>query len=454
MLERQSQSRRLVGCSPAMKFRITWLGPDGEPNRDVLSPEGAFVGAQGRSEAVSYKAGGTGMVRLQTLGNGQTRVIPICNFTARIVRDIIWDDELDPRREFGVEAEVLGQKLSFVVPSAGFSGMRWLLRKLGPQAIVYPGQLQHVCAAIKSISGTVRSERVFTHLGWRKLSSDWVFLQAGGAVGVQGTCNDWQVHVPAALRHYQMPPSGDPAATIGAIRSSLDFLSVAPDRISFPLLAAVYRAPLGSVDFSVFLSGRTGTFKTALAAICQQHFGASMDASRLPANFASTANGLEELCFCAKDVLAVVDDFAPTGGIGDKELHGLAERLFRAVGNHQGRSRMTGQQRTRASRPPRALLLATGEQVPRGHSLRARLLIVEVKPGEVDSRRLGRCQRAGLDGQLAAAMGGYLTWIAGRYEEVQRIVIERVHELRSRAHEGARPVHARLPTTMAELQTG
>jgi hypothetical protein len=94
------------------------------------------------------------------------------------------------------------------------------------------------------------------------------------------------------------------------------------------VLAAVYRAPLGPVDFSVFLTGRTGTFKTALAAICHQHFGAAMDASRLPASFASTANALEEICFCAKDVLVVVDDFAPTGGIGDKELGSSISRVF------------------------------------------------------------------------------------------------------------------------------
>jgi hypothetical protein len=211
---------------------------------------------------------------------------------------------------------------------------------------------------------------------------------------------------------------------------------------------------LGPVDFSLFLTGRTGTFKTALAAVCQQHFGAAMDASRLPASFASTANALEEICFCAKDVLVVVDDFAPTGGTGDKELHGLAERLFRSVGNHQGRSRMAGQRKVSASHPPRSLLLATGEEVPRGHSLRARLLIVEVTPGEVDRGRLGHCQRAALNGQLAAAMGGYLTWIGGRYEEVQRIVVNRVHELRSRVLEEGTPVHARLPTTIAELQSG
>jgi hypothetical protein len=51
-------------------------------------------------------------------------------------------------------------------------------------------------------------------------------------------------------------------------------------------------------------------------------------------------------------------------------------------------------------------------------------------------------------------MGAYLSWIAGRYEEVQRILKKRVHDLRNRMHEQTRSVHARLPTTMAELQSG
>jgi hypothetical protein len=115
----------------------------------------------------------------------------------------------------------------------------------------------------------------------------------------------------------------------------------------------------------------------------------------------------------------VVDDFAPTGGVGDGTLESVAERLFRAAGNHQGRSRLGGNGRVRSPQPPRSLILATGEEVPRGHSLRARLLIVQVAPEDVNREILTQCQNAGLTGQLAAAMGGFLVWVAGQYEELQ-----------------------------------
>jgi hypothetical protein len=392
------------------------------------------------------------MVRRQRLRDGRLKFTVLANFTARIVRDRILDDDAHPRRQFEVEADVGGRKIAFVIPAGEFSQMGWVLNRLGPQAVVYPGQQQHVRAAIQQLSGPVRQVRIFTHLGWRKHESEWMYLQAAGAVGPLGLRRDFQVQLPQGLQHYQLRTPADPAETVSAVRASLDFLTLAPDRITIPLLASVYRAPWGGADFSVFLIGRTGTFKTALAALCQQHFGAGMDASRIPAHFASTANALESLAFSAKDTLLVVDDFAPTGGIGDGTLEAVAERLFRAAGNHQGRSRLSGDGGVRSPQPPRALILATGEEVPRGHSLRARLLIVAVKPGEVNRAVLSQCQRAGQEGLFAAAMGAFLVWVAGQYEELQAHRQERARILRSQLNRGA--VHARLPAALAELQSG
>jgi len=436
-----------------MKFRMIWPGPEDEPARDAPVPKGTAATADDCGR-VRYEQRGAEIVRREQLGNGRVKFTPVANFSARIVRDIVCDDDTEQWRNFGVEAELAGQSVAFVVPAAEFNRMNWVLRQLGPQAIIYPGQQQQARAAIQCLSGTIRQERVFAHLGWRKHGEHWMYLHAAGAIGAQGPISDFQMLLPAALHNYRVCPPADGTELMKALRTSLRFLSVAPDPVSLPLLAAAYRAPLGGVDFSLFLSGRTGTFKTALASLCQQHFGAAMDASHLPANFASTANALEELAFFAKDALLVVDDFAPTGGLGDGGLHAVAERLFRAAGNHQGRNRMGGKPRLRAPRAPRALVLATGEEVPRGHSLRARLLIINMKPGDVNREVLNECQRAGKEGLFAAAMGAYLVWIAGRYEELQEYLRQRVIELRKCGHKDSPPVHARLATTIAELQSG
>jgi len=49
------------------------------------------------------------------------------------------DDGAEERREFGMEAEVVGCRVAFVVSAAEFGRMGWVLSRLGPQAIVYPG---------------------------------------------------------------------------------------------------------------------------------------------------------------------------------------------------------------------------------------------------------------------------------------------------------------------------
>jgi hypothetical protein len=429
-----------------MKFRFVLEEPDDEPNESQSPPKRAIGPPLG---TVRYKRGNPGLLRID---KGGEKTTSLTNFDARIVSDLLLDDGERDRREFGVEAELADRQTTFLLSAAEFARMDWVLNRLGPRAIVYPGQKQHARAAIQWLSGEIRQEHIYTHLGWRKHGLHWVYLHSGGALGSGGLQSGVQVQVPAALECYLVHSPQNTEEIVEAVRASLDCLSVAPDRISFPLLAAVYRAVLGKTDFSMFLAGQTGVFKTALSALCQQHFGRSMDATSLPANFSSTGNALEGIAFHAKDALLVVDDFAPTGTHRDSELDRIAERLFRAAGNQQGRSRLIGSGRLSAPKPPRALVLATGEKVPPGRSIRARLLIVEVDPGDVDRSQLSRCQQAAGQGQLSAAMGAYLTWVASRYEEWQTRLRTRVQEIRREGR--GRSIHARLPGILAELQTG
>lgn len=142
----------------------------------------------------------------------------------------------------------------------------------------------------------------------------------------------------------------------------------------------------------------------------------------------------------SRDALVVVDDFAPSGRRQDSELEGVAERLFRGVGNGQGRSRMESRGRLAAHKPPRGLVLATGEVVPSGHSIRGRMLIVGVAPGDLNVDALSECQKAASGGVFAESTAAFLRWIARQYEGVQARFRDRVVELRLH-HRGAS--HAR-----------
>src|SRR3984885_8707258 len=165
-----------------MKFRMVWMGPADEPDREASVPDEPLAVAQDR-HPLRYEQHGTGMVRREESRNRSAKLTPLTNFIARIVQDIVLDNDVERSRSFGIEAALTGQKLFFVVPAAEFSRMNWVLRQLGPQAIIYPGQQQHARAAIQSLSGAIRQERIFTQLGWRKHDGHWVYLHAGGTVG-------------------------------------------------------------------------------------------------------------------------------------------------------------------------------------------------------------------------------------------------------------------------------
>ena len=70
-------------------------------------------------------------------------------------------------------------------------------------------------------------------------------------------------------------------------------------------------------------------------------------------------------------------------------------------------------------RDSRALILSTGEEIPRGQSVRARLLILEISKGHIESARLAECQRHACSGLYAQAVGGFVQWLAGRYDQTR-----------------------------------
>src|SRR5664279_4616679 len=107
------------------------------------------------------------------------------------------------------------------------------------------------------------------------------------------------------MSRFELRSASQPNALVRAVRASLKLAELAPPLISFPLLAATYRAVLGDADFALHLAGETGAFKSELAALHQQHFGAGMDRLHLPGNWLSTGNALEMMAFHAKDTLFV-----------------------------------------------------------------------------------------------------------------------------------------------------
>ena len=204
-------------------------------------------------------------------------------------------------------------------------------------------------------------------------------------------------------------------------------------------------------DFSVFVYGATGRFKTALASLLQQHFGADFAAHRLPGSWASTANFNARLAFIAKDAVLVIDDFRP-GAAERRRLEGEADRLLRAAANGAGRGRLKSDNSLRPAHPPRALILSTGEGKPSGESLIARMFLVEVAPGDIDPKWLSACQRDAAGGLYAEATAAYIAWLAPRLDQVRAEMSAAHSKYREQAaHAG---LHRRTPGIVADLFIG
>lgn len=282
-------------------------------------------------------------------------------------------------------------------------------------------------------------------------------MHAGGAISRVGQVEDIQVEdihieLSGTLAGRELPDPPSSPGLIRAVRGSLRLWKLALESITVPLHAATYRAALGEADFSLHLSGPTGEGKSELAALYQQHFGPKLDARHLT-SWESTENAIEGQAFQAKDQLMVLDDFAPTGSSYDvQRWHKKADRVLRAKGNASGHQRMRSDTTLRPEKPPRALILSTGEDVPHGQSLRARILVLELAPGQLNWQKLSGCQRDAADGLYAQAMAGFVQWMASRYEQLRSGLKEEYAVLREAASSSSQ--HRRTPGTTADLALG
>ncbi|HEY8342694.1 MAG TPA: hypothetical protein VIK75_06820, partial [Calditerricola sp.] len=197
----------------------------------------------------------------------------------------------------------------------------------------------------------------------------------------------------------------------------------------WPLLLYTLAAPLGWSPFTLYLAGHTGARKTSLALVAQSFFGYRAD--HPPIGWEATANALEGAAFAAKDALLLVDDFAPTGHERQQnELKAKAARLLREQGNATGRARMRADGSMAGARPPRGSLLVTGEDLPPGHSVRARSLIIELRHGDVDLDVLTKLQKAARAGTFAKAMSAWVRYLAKDLPRYVERLRNRVVELR------------------------
>ncbi len=375
--------------------------------------------------------------------------VPLCNFVASVVEEVELDDGVETSRAYLLDGTLAsGERLPMArVPTESFGTLSWVPTNWGLRAVVAAGfsTRDKLREAIQLLSPEAPRRRVFTHTGWRKIDSRWIYLTAGGAVGEEG----FEVDLGTELRRYSLPSLAvDP---VEAMRRSLNLLQVAPLCVTAPLWSSVFRAPLAAAlapDLTVWLEGMTGSLKSSLAAVFLSHWG-EFDRLCLPGAWSSTPNQLEKRAFILKDLLFVIDEYAPTAHDA-RELDSKAARLIRGQGNRAGRGRLRADLSERPTYSPRGLLLGTGEHHPSGQSVLARMLVIEVERSQIDLKLLSAAQSNAA--RLPHAMSGYVSWLAPQMDSLTSTLRGTFEALRGQAVAGSS--HLRMPEVLAHLGVG
>jgi len=378
----------------------------------------------------------------------------LTNFTAQIVSEQVEDDgSLDEIRLFEIECNLEGRKHSVRVPASKFGAMAWPTAMIGARAIVFPSKAEMARAAIQSLSRNIRQTTIFTHTGWRKIDGVPHYLHGGGAITPTGNRTDISVRLPDSLRMFWLPePPQEPDDFKAAFNAVLELKGAFPTRLTIPLIGSLFGSLLGGVDYSVFLTGTSGTFKSEVTAIGQSFFGASFDSRNFPANWNDTPISLLGKMFTAKDAWIVIDDFVPIGQKQyDDKLHAKAEVVFRAAANRSARGRANVDGSERSGKEPRGTIAASGEDIPKGGSLQNRLCILALKKGDIDKENLTAMQLMSREGKFAKAMAAFIYAVACDYDATLDGFKKDCLKLRETIQAKAEQTHARQPTTLAHL---
>lgn len=387
----------------------------------------------------------------------QENIIPLCNFTAHVTQQITRDDGLEANTFF----QVLGRSCTgshlptIEVPAGDFAGLNWVVREWGMKAIIGAGMnsKDRLREAIQIISQDAADRRIFTHTGWRHYDGREIYLTQGGAIGADNV----DVDLESQLKRYFLPKP-DPARTIEAVKTSLNYIYISADpHVTVPLWAAMYLAPLADavdLSFTLWMVGASGSFKSTMTGLVLNHFG-DFDQNHLPASWQDTSNLLQKLLFLAKDAPLVIDDWAPGQDHSKaRELEAKAEAVIRSQGNRQGRGRMNKDTSTRGNYIPRGLLLTSGEQCPSGHSHTARILTVPIERDQIDKNLLTEAQQSAF--MYRYAMAAYIAWLQPDWADRKLALRRQFEDLRGKILDDprAKDIHPRLPDVLAMMQLG
>ena len=330
----------------------------------------------------------------------------ITNFILEIGEDIAVLDDIESQRVFKGKFTIIGRTVPFRINAEDFADNNKLKAAIfqagGPEVQIHC-RMDELRTAISAISGLkpIQRREITTNFGWNKKlnSAELEFLVPSGRItasGLQPVDDVSSVRVDLGdeeqARFLDMRALGKEELQ-QVKRHIIDALLPLHDRtVTYSLLAASACSILqqfapGVGRFALWLVGLTGSGKSFLSKLFMNFFGDFPVSSGRFATWSSTPNYVQRLGYFFKDALYLVDDYK-----SEVIPQYSIIRILQTYADGTARGRLKSDATTNTSRPIRALLISTGEDVPEhSASAMARSLVIKVPQREKDLVRGNRC---------------------------------------------------------------
>jgi hypothetical protein len=356
---------------------------------------------------------------------------PLCNFSAKVERELIKDDgQHPPTIEYHITGKLASGKAlpAIDVPAEEFDGMKWIGRLWGARAytLVGGGKIHVLKRAILETSlPEMKTDRVHTFTGMYQVNGARAFLSATGALGATGLDETARVELSNNMVHYALPKTVTGEDLLVAYRTSLAFLDIAPLTITVPLWAVMYQAVLTeikSLNAVLQVYGPTQSKKSTISHLALTHYGSGFVKGRdykAPMDWTSTAADIEGYLFTCKDVVTIIDDYAPqfTSAQESRDIAKRAHYVIRSVGNRSSRGRRNADMTSRARFIPRGNVIMTAEQPLVGQSIVGRTVVVPIEYGSIDLAKLSAAQD--VHHLYSVAFAGYVQWAIANWDRIK-----------------------------------
>lgn len=351
-------------------------------------------------------------------GGPQGQWLRIANFSAVITHEFVDNDGLKTTRSCEIEAIVGPHRRVFTVtvPASEYSRMDWVNAELGTEAVIAAGGKARdiLRAGIQLLSIPVERKTRYGFTGWHHHSSyGWIYLHAKGAIGSNGPVEGVTVAPPPDVSRYELVTQ----SANNSIAECLELINIKPS-VTVALFGSVWRAAVGAVPVTVYLSSKTAVGKSMFAGLAVQHFAPWHHGKRSPATWKDSTKSLLKKLSSAGDSVILIDDFVLKGTLADHLLIQKADDVIRAQYSDVGRSYLTKDNKMVIERPSRCVLLVTGETLPPGQSLRNRSIVVHLD--QRVEQDMTKYKTNATAGHYAGVVKDFVQWIAPNLETIRK----------------------------------